>query len=144
MSTHRENVLLAVLAALTGTTPAGAQVFRSRAEAMARSELPAIVIKPGAESVEQLARGLQRINLDIKIEIHARGNPSDAAADPVIAAAYVAMCTDQTLGGRLSRMEYKGAEEPDFEDGDDTACRIVVNYNAIYITTTGDITKPAT
>ena len=142
MNTHRENVLLAVMAALNGTTAAGAQVFRSRAEALAREETPAIVVKPGSEGVEQIGRGMQRINLEIKLEIHARGNPADAVADPIMATSYAVLCADQTLGGRILRLEYKGVEEPDFEDGDDTACRIVVNYNAIYITTTGDITSP--
>ena len=141
MNSHREAILQAATVLLTGATPAGAQVFRSRMEALRREELPAIVVRPGAEEVEHLARGIARRSLDLHIEVHARGTPADSMADPVVTAAHAVLMADATLGGRLARLIEKGMAV-DFADGDDTAVMVTTTYMAVYATTPQDITTP--
>ena len=143
MNTHRDAIVQAVMAALLGNTSAGDQVFRSRVEALSRNELIAIVVKPGAEEVQHLARGLVQRGFDIHLEVHARGTPADQVADPVLAEAHAVLLADQTLGGKVARLIEKSLAEPEFADGDDTAVQITATYTATYMTTASDITRPA-
>lgn len=142
MNTHRETIMQAVMAALTGNTPAAGNVYRSRVEALARDELPAIVVKPGAEAVQHIATGLTQRDFEIHLEVHTRGTPADALADPIFAALHAALMADQTLGGKARRLIEKETAEPQFADGDDTAAQIIVTYSAAYITKANDITRP--
>lgn len=141
MNTHRETILQAVMMALSWQDPVAGHLYRSRQEALSRGELPAIVVKPGAEEPQVLARGLVQRAFDIHIEVHARGTPADAIADPVLAAVHFALMADETLGGTVARLIEKGLSEPEFADGDETAVQITATYTAIYPTTTGDITR---
>ena len=141
MTTQREQILTAVVTLLLGNTPAGSNVFRSRSEALARGELPAIVIKPGAEDVDNTARGIAQRSFEVQVQVFARGTPADQIADPVVLAAHVLLMTEQTLGGKMARLIEKGTAEPDFADGDDTAVMIQTTYVARYATPAGDLTR---
>lgn len=141
MNTHRETILLAVMAAVTGATPAGNRVYRSRAEAFARDELPAIVVKPGGETPQHIATGLTQRGFDVHLEFHARGTPADQIVDPLIAAAHKVLMADQTLGGAVARLIEKETHEPEFAEADETAVHIAVTYTATYMTTATDITQ---
>ena len=45
----RESIVAAVTSALAGTTGVSTRIYRSRAEAFARDEAPAIIIEPAAD-----------------------------------------------------------------------------------------------
>lgn len=141
MTTQREQILTAVVALLSGNTPAGANVYRSRSDAFARGELPAIVVKPGAEDVDNAARGITHRSFDVHVQVFARGTPADQLADPVVLAAHALLMAEQTLGGKVARLIEKGMAEPEFADGDDTAVMIQTTYVARYATPTGDLTR---
>ncbi len=139
MSTWRETILATVTTTLSGV--AGGRVFRSRAEAFARDELPAVVIKPAGEKVESIGKGFVGRHLELQVEIHARGTPADSIADPVVQAAHAALMADETLGGKVRRLiEQDMAVE--FADGDDTAVMVTLTFTAVYATTTQDLTTP--
>ena len=46
MTTKRESILADIAASLAGTVQVGSRIYRSRVEAIARAESPAIVIEP--------------------------------------------------------------------------------------------------
>lgn len=144
MNTWRETILQAVQAALTTAGVAGGRVYRSRAEAFSRDELPAAVVKPGGEKVDNSTRGIARRRFDVRIEVHARGTPADSLADPVFAAAHTVLMADPTLGGKIVRLQEEEMGEPEFADGDDTAVMVPVIYTAIYETPAADNTRPLT
>lgn len=142
-NTLREGILAAAASILTAAGVASGHVYRSRAEALARDELPAVVVKPGAEQVTNDTRGLALRRFQIKVEIHARGTPADSVADPVAAAAHAALMADQTLGSKVARLVEEEMTEPEFADGDDTAVMVTLIYAAIYATPTADTTRLA-
>lgn len=142
MSSQRETLLAAVKSLLTGATPAGANVDRSRVTALNRSELPAIVIKPKGESVDNSTRGLAVRNLTIEIEVHVRGDVPDQQADPTLVAAHAALMADQTLGGKCARVIERETQW-DFSDADQSAAMVILTYDVVYLTPTGDLTRLA-
>ena len=46
MATKREQILTAIKSNLAGTTGVGTRIYRSRVEALTRSETPAIILEP--------------------------------------------------------------------------------------------------
>ena len=53
MSSKRESILAAIATTLVGTTGVSTRIYRSRVEAFARNEAPALVIEPGTDSVSE-------------------------------------------------------------------------------------------
>jgi hypothetical protein len=144
MNTWREHILLAVVSTLTTAAVASGHIYRTRVEALARDELPAVVIKPGAEKMDNAVKGVVFRHFEFRVEVHARasgGNAADSIADPVCAAVHLALMADQTLGGSIARLVELKMAEPEFADGDDTAVMVSLIYEAIYVTRTGDNTQ---
>lgn len=147
MNTWRESILQGVVTILNGAA-IGAGVYRSRVEALAIGELPAVVVKPGMDSPDNSSRGIVVRKLEIELEFHARStaaNPAaDSLADPVIAAAHAALMADQTLGAKVARLiEEPGMGKPEWADGDNAAVMIPVIYTAVYMTPANDLTHLA-
>lgn len=148
MQTHRETILQRVVSLLG---PSGTPVFRSRVEALQRGELPAIVVRPGAEAHEQTATRLVKRTFQIVIEVHAAADSSvtpnvaaDQAADPVIAQIHASLFVNSTLDGIVAALFDKEMQEPLFADGDETRVSITLVYEAVYMTRSSDITIAAT
>ncbi len=142
MSTIREQIVAKVAAVLTAAN-IGASVYRSRTEAFDRGSLPAVVIKPGAEPVTPISEHVTRRVLDIKIEVHVRGDVPDQLADPIILALHAALMADPTLGGLAAKLLESGQAEPDFIDADQTAAQFLLTYQAIYLTHSNSLTALA-
>lgn len=148
MNTHRETILTEVVTRLGPVAP----TFRSRSEALDRGELPAIVVKPGAEQNEKIGNGVVRRAFQIVVEVHAAAdssNPamprtSDQIADTVIAPLHAALFVDKAagtaLGGIAGDLLDKEMQEPVFVDGDETRVAITLLYEAVYSTNEKDIT----
>lgn len=142
MNTHRETILQNTLIALGGANVASGRIFRSRTNAIAASELPAIVLRAGAESVDNSQRTLSIRNFDIELEIIVHGEPADQLADPVIAEASAAILADQSLGGAVYRVVESGISAPELADGNGTTAMVRVTYTATYATRINDNTTP--
>lgn len=141
MSTLREMILADIATRLVNTTPAGTNVFRSRVTALARGELPAIVIKPKSENVDS-AQGMAVRNLGIEIEVHVRGEVPDLLADPTISAVHSILFADRTLGGKCASV-IERATSWDFADADQAAGLITLSYDIVYATSTVNLSgKP--
>ena len=145
MNTHRETIVAAIVRRLKGATPFGNSVYRARAEAFARDELPAIAVKAGPEQKTHASAGLVERRLLIHLHFHARESATltvDQVIDPALAAAHAALMQDQTLGGAILRLIEGDDEESEIADADQTAARQSVIYTAVYLTTTADRTRP--
>lgn len=93
MST-RETLLAALQTALSGL--AGGRVYRSRKEQM--PTLPAIVVRPESEEDPGDLLGVTDTVLTVAIEIYARGDIPDQAADVTLSAVYAAAIASPDLG----------------------------------------------
>lgn len=93
MST-RETLLNALHVALAGC--AGGRVYRSRKEQL--PTVPAIVIRPESEEDNGEMLGVTDTILVVAIDIYARGDIPDKAADATLSAAYAAIIAAPDLG----------------------------------------------
>ena len=139
MTTKRETILAAVRTALTGTTGVSTRIYRSRVEAFARNEAPAIVIEGGRETAETLSNCKLDWTMDVLVAIHARGIIPDQVADPVWASAHAKLMADRTLGG-LALDIVPTSVDPQLEAADQPALWMVCTYQVRYRTAITDLT----
>jgi hypothetical protein len=78
-----ERILAAIEAALTPTAGISSRVFRDRWEAVARNEMPCIVIEPLSESDEVPDVGPVNTDLVVAIDVLISGSPLSTLADPI-------------------------------------------------------------
>jgi hypothetical protein len=101
MSSKREQILAAIKTTLDGTVQVGSRIYRSRAEAFARDEAPAIVIEPGNDT--SAAEPVSSCKIDwtftVIIAIYTRDAIPDQAADPIIVDIHSQLMADRTIGG---------------------------------------------
>ncbi len=138
MATLREQILAAVKTLLSGATPAGTNVYRSRAEPFTRDELPAIVIEPKTEDVTSLAQEISERLLGLEVIIHVRGDVSDTVSDTIAQPAHAVIMADQTLGGLCARVIEKSSNW-EFADADSTANKLTLTYDVKYHTKSKDL-----
>ena len=102
MALKRESILAAIATALVGTVQVGSRIYRSRVEAFARNEAPAIVIEPAADSAENPPLSICYIDwtFTVDIAIHTRGAVPETLAAPIVSDMHSKLMADRTLGGR--------------------------------------------
>lgn len=107
MASRREAILAAIKTRLDPTAGVSGRVFRSRAEAIVRAEMPALVILPESDPAEQsrtVDRTDRRVSVSILVLVHSAGI-ADQVADPILVDLHKRMMptvsgrTDVTLGG---------------------------------------------
>jgi hypothetical protein len=107
----REQILSAVATRLAATAEVETRVFRSRAEAVARAEMPCIVVEPIADTAEPIG-GICKTNrrLTVKIAILVHDDVPDQAADPILVDLHPRLISanDTTLGGLALDIELLG------------------------------------
>lgn len=128
--TTAETVLAALQTTLAGAG-LGASVERSRAVALEREDLPAVVIRPKAEESTPIATGLLRCTLSVEIQVHTRGDVPDSLADPVAAGIDAAIRASATLGGLVAK-SFRSAKEWEFTDSDGTGGQLTLIYQFHY------------
>jgi hypothetical protein len=101
MTLKRESILAAITTALDGTVEVGTRIYRSRVEAFARNEAPAIVIEPGADSAQDppISNCYLDWQLTVDIAVHTRGAIPEQLAAPIIVDMHSKLLDDRTLGG---------------------------------------------
>jgi hypothetical protein len=141
MTTKREAILAAIRTTLTGTTGVGTRIYRSRVEAFARSEAPALVIEPGTDSAADEQGSTCKINwrLPVLIAVYTRGAIPDQLADPIISSIHSKlMAGDRTLGG-LAMDIWPGTVDPQMESADQPALWTVCTFYVRYRTSITDL-----
>ena len=140
MSTKREQILAAIATTLEGTANVGTRIYRSRVEAFARNEAPALVIEPGTDSAaeEQVSTCKIDWRLPVLIAVHTRGAIPDQLADPIIASIHSQLMADRTLGGLVMDI-WPGTVDPQMEKADQPALWTVLTYNVRYRSSVTDL-----
>lgn len=135
MATKREMIMAAVRTALTGTTGVGNRIYRSRQEAFARSESPAIVVEPvNDQAIIETSLPTLTWQLTVRIAVIVRGLIPDQLADPIIVSAHSKLMADLTLGGYAMDIAPQGVNF-DMAEADQTAGVIMCDYLIRYRTT---------
>tara|TARA_B100001989_G_C24475921_1_gene431779 strand:+ start:294 stop:722 length:429 start_codon:yes stop_codon:yes gene_type:complete len=101
MATKRERILAAITTSLANTTGVGTRIYRSRVEALTRSETPALVIEPISDTPEDTQTFNDKVTWEFKIRISVivRGTTPDQVADPTIESLHTKVLTDPSVGG---------------------------------------------
>ncbi len=101
MATKREQILAAIKTNLANTTGVGTRIYRSRVEALTRSETPALILEPISDTPQDTQSFNDKVTWEFKIRISvvARGSVPDNVADPTIESLHTKVMTDPSVGG---------------------------------------------
>lgn len=133
MSSRREQILARIATVLAGTVGVSTRIYRSRQEAFARNEAPAIVIEPGPDRGQAMSTCKIDWTLDVIIAVYARGAIPDQLADPTIVSMHNKIMADRTLNG-LAIDVMPTLVDPQFDKADQTALWMVCTYQVRYRT----------
>lgn len=137
MSTLRELIVARAEACLVGTTPAGANVFRSREVSITRDLTPAIVVMAGDESCRRLGSFTDVHELPLNVEIFTRGDPWDLLADPVAEVVHRVLVTDPVIQGYGADVRLT-SKTPESQEADRTAGVLTCLYTITYLAKAAD------
>lgn len=129
---RREDILAAFKTVLTGL--AGGRVYRSRKEQI--PDLPAIVIEPARVSMMEQPIGISDQSLTVAVQVLAKGDVPDSAADTTLSSIHAAVMADITLGlGSDVQVSQDVEIEWDLEEFDHV--RAILLYRVRYRTAIG-------
>ena len=137
MASKREQILAAIKKNLANTTGVGTRIYRSRVEALTRSETPAIIIEPVSDTPQDTNSFNNKITWEFKIRISviARGSTPDNVADPTIESLHTKVLNDPSIGGlaidvrpSTTTFELLEADEPAGVIG----CEFDIEYRTSY------------
>lgn len=139
MATKREQILVAIRTALTGTTGVGQRIYRSRVEPVARAESPALIVEPVVDNVAQNT-SLPTLDhtLDVRVVVIVRASVPDQTADPIIESLHAKMMSDLTLGDLCYDVQ-PGPTQFTMEGGDTPIGVIFCNFRILYRTSVADL-----
>ena len=139
MTTKRENILAAIRTALTGTTGVGTRIYRSRVEAFARSEVPALVIEPiNDEASIDTSLPTLTWRLGVRVMVIVRGNIPDQLADPIVQNLHSKLTADLTLGSNAMDVQPVSISW-DLVEGDQPTGVVSCDYRVLYRTSYSDL-----
>lgn len=138
MASKREQILAAITSTLAGTASVGTRIYRSRVDAFARSEAPAIVIQPGQDRALTYSTCKLDWTFDVLVAVYTRGTIPDQQADPIIISLNSKLMADRTLGGLVMDI-VPTVVDPQFDKADQTALWSVCTYQVRYRTDTVDL-----
>lgn len=138
----RERILAEIKTRLSATTGISGRVFRSRIEAVARGEMPALIVTPSVDLPEQRTSSCkidQKLTVNVMVLVHA--DVPDQAADPILQDLHKRIMP--TVSGRLD-VSLGGLAIDIEQAGDDfrlaaTDGVIVASYTVWYRHSTGDL-----
>lgn len=127
MATRTEQVLQRVHAVLMGATTAGSSVHRGMADALGLDDLPGIVVRRKATSLEPLGNGVDVISVDFDVDLEVRGTNWETTADALHEQVDELLQQDAQLAELLAGLVCISTQA-DSESGDGTAGRITATY----------------
>lgn len=133
-----EQIIAAMVSALTGTTGVGGRIYRDRQEAISRAECPALVIEPAGEDHESTLAPYTDSTLLVIIHVLVNGAPTSTLADPTRVSLHSKLFADDMLGGLVHGIESAGCQwslEP-AEIG-----ALLCTYRLRFRTLTNDLTQ---
>lgn len=145
MASRREAILAAIKTRIDPTAGVSGRVFRSRAEMVARAEMPAIIMLPENDPADQsstIDRIDRRVAVSFLIFVHTAGI-ADQTADPILVDLHkrmiptVAGRPDVTLGGLAGVIDVSQTGD-DFEFAASDGL-ILSRYSILYQHLVGDL-----
>jgi len=133
-----ERILAAIVTAITPTTGISSRVFRDRWEAVARSEMPCVVVVPLGEEPGIVSIPFTDYVLTVAVDILVSGSPLSALADPIRVNLHSRLMADRTLGG-LTHSVDPGPSEWKGEPGEIGI--LSLSYRIPFRTLTADLTQ---
>jgi hypothetical protein len=141
MATKREQILAAIKTALNGTTGVGTRIYRSRVEAFARSECPALVVEPvNDEASIETSLPTLSWRLTVQIAVVVRGTVPDQLADPIVQSLHSKLTADLTLGGYAMDIQPVNISF-DLVEGDQPTGVVTCTYRVLYRTSVTDLSN---
>jgi hypothetical protein len=135
MTTKRESILSAIVAALAGTTGVGTRIYRSRTEPFARGESPALVVEPiNDEASIDTSLPTLTWRLGVRVMVIVRGNVPDQLADPIVQSLHSKLTADLTLGGYAMDIQPINVNWELVESDQPTGV-VMCDYRVLYRTT---------
>jgi hypothetical protein len=139
MTTKRESILSNIVSALAGTTGVGTRIYRSRVEAFARSECPALVIEPiNDEASIDTSLPTLTWRLGVRVAVIVRGNIPDQIADPIVQSLHTLLTADLTLGGYAMDVQPVNVSF-DLVESDQPTGVVMCDYRVLYRTTVSNL-----
>jgi hypothetical protein len=133
-----ERILAAIVTAITPTTGISSRVFRDRWEAVARNEMPCIVVEPLGEEPGIVSIPFTDYVLTVAVDILISGSPLSALADPIRVNLHSRLMADRTLGGLTHSID-PGPSEWKGEPGEIGI--LSLSYRIPFRTFTADLTQ---
>jgi hypothetical protein len=101
MTIKSELILAAITTALAGADDVDTRIYRSRVEAFARNEAPALIVEPTEDIARQEPVSMCWIDwtLGVDVVIYTRGAVPDQLAAPIRGDVHQRLMDDRTLGG---------------------------------------------
>jgi len=99
MTSKTERILAAIQSTLAGTTGVSTRIYRDRWEALARNEMPALVIHPETEDQQLTTIPYTQSTLTVAIDVLISGSPLSTLADPTRVSLHSKLMADRSLGG---------------------------------------------
>jgi len=139
MTTKREQILSAIATALAGTTGVSTRIYRSRVEAFARSECPALVVEPISDDAT-IDTSLPTLTwrLTVRVAVIVRGNIPDQIADPIVQSLHSKISADLTLGGIAMDVQPISVSF-DLVESDQPTGVVMCDYRVLYRTTVSNL-----
>jgi len=139
MTTKREQILSAITTALSSTSGVSGRVYRSRVEAFARSECPALVVEPVSDEASiDTSLPTYTWRLGVRVAVIVRGNIPDQLADPIVQSLHSKLTTDLTLGGYAMDVQPVNVSFELVESDQPTGV-VMCDYRVLYRTTVSDL-----
>jgi hypothetical protein len=139
MTSKREHILSAITTALGSTTGVSGRVYRSRVEAFARSECPALVVEPiNDEASIDTSLPTYTWRLTVRVAVIVRGNIPDQLADPIVSNMHNRLTADLTLGGYAMDIQPINVSFELVESDQPTGV-VMCDYRVLYRTTVSDL-----
>jgi hypothetical protein len=140
MTTRREAILRNIVTALAGTSGVGTRIYRSRVEALARAESPAIVVEPISDTAqENTSLPTLDWSLTVRIAVIVRGTAPDQLADATVQSLHSKVMADLTLGGYAMDIQPQNVNWQLIE-ADQPAGVVMCDYVIRYRTSLSDLT----
>jgi len=135
MTTRRESILSYIVTSLAGTTGVGTRIYRSRVEAFARSECPALVVEPiNDEASIDTSLPTYTWRLTVRVAAIVRGAVPDQLADPIVQSLHSKLTADLTLGGYAMDLQPINVSWELVESDQPTGV-VMCDYRVLYRTT---------
>jgi hypothetical protein len=139
MTTKREQILSAITTALSSTSGVSGRVYRSRVEAFARSECPALVVEPVSDEASiDTSLPTYTWRLGVRVAVIVRGNIPDQLADPIVQSLHSKLTADLTLGGYAMDVQPVNVSFELVESDQPTGV-VMCDYRVLYRTTVSDL-----